>query len=37
MERLTIKGGKKVSGTHRVPGNKNAAIILKAETVDCGY
>ena len=33
MERLTIKGGKKVSGTHRVPGNKNAALPMIAASL----
>lgn len=30
MSKLTIKGGNRVSGTHRVPGNKNAALPMIA-------
>lgn len=30
MSRFVIKGGKPVSGTHRTPGNKNAALPMLA-------
>ncbi len=33
MSRLIIKGGKPISGTHRVPGNKNAALPMLAATL----
>lgn len=26
MSRLIIRGGQRISGTHRTPGNKNAAL-----------
>lgn len=33
MATLVIKGGKPISGTHRVPGNKNAALPMIAATL----
>lgn len=33
MSRFIIKGGRPVSGTHRVPGNKNAALPMLAATL----
>lgn len=33
MASLIIKGGKPISGTHRVPGNKNAALPMIAATL----
>ena len=33
MSKLVIQGGKPLSGTHRVPGNKNAALPMLAATL----
>jgi UDP-N-acetylglucosamine 1-carboxyvinyltransferase len=33
MSRLIIKGGTRISGTHQVPGNKNAALPMLAATL----
>ncbi len=33
MSRFIIKGGRPISGTHRVPGNKNAALPMLAATL----
>jgi len=33
MSRFVIKGGKPVSGVHRVPGNKNAALPMLAASL----
>ncbi|MBO7182201.1 MAG: UDP-N-acetylglucosamine 1-carboxyvinyltransferase, partial [Kiritimatiellae bacterium] len=33
MSRFIIKGGTRISGTHQVPGNKNAALPMLAATL----
>ena len=33
MSRFVIKGGKPISGTHRTPGNKNAALPMLAASL----